>query len=231
MQGVVEWFREWGTIWGALAAMASVLVAVGFGRWGVPPVARFLRGLVELSRGIASLTELPQLLPTLHRLEALDQTVSHIYREVIPNGGGSLRDAVTATREAVKRTETALTLFINSTRAQWDGMGLFAVFEAAPDGAYTYTNATYQRWALRNEHELILTGWVATIAPRDRERVRQEWESCIEDVREMSIAYAMQDAIGRQFEVLCTAVPVREAHNGPVVKWVGVIKKKEGPTL
>lgn len=148
-----------------------------------------------------------------------------IHKELQPNGGKSLRDVVQVTREGVSRTEAALALFVNSTRAQWDGMGMFAVFETDANGENTYVNSTYQRWALRPERDLLGMGWVSTVALHDRVRVRAEWESCVEDMREFVCQYDMHTASGDEFSVLSTAVPVTAMRHSPVVKWVGVIRR------
>jgi PAS domain S-box-containing protein len=141
---------------------------------------------------------------------------------MVPNGGGSLRDVV-------NRTELALTVFINSSRAQWDGMGLFGVFEAAPTGEFSYVNNTLQKWTNRSEIEFRGHGWVNSVAASHREQVRQEWESCVQDMREFCMEFSMRRVDGTEFPVLWTASPVTHRTNGPVVKWVGVARRLNTP--
>lgn len=215
----------WGPFWALVAAACSVLVAVGFGRWGWPIVRRAARGVGRFTRGLLAIAELPRALPTLRRFKSLEQKVEGIYNEVHTDGCSSLRDTVNKTRDGVKRTEAALALFVNSTRAQWDGMGLFAVFETDANGMNTYANSTYQRWTLRSEAELLGLGWVNTISYADRQRVRDEWSSCVADMREFVCHYDMRTVRGEEFPVLCTAVPVTAMRHSPVVKWVGVIRR------
>lgn len=198
---------------------------MGFKKWGWPYVARFLKAVGGFFKGIAALSELPGHMPDIQRIAGVDAKLQSILKEVQPNGGSSLRDAVTLTRETTKRTEMALAVFINSTRAQWDGMGLFAVLEASPKGDFTYVNSTFMKWTNRSERELLGNGWLNTVETTDRRGVREEWESCIDDVREFTHAFTMCRVDGPSFDVLCTATPVTEYSNGPVVKWVGVIRK------
>ena len=224
---MVSLFEDIGVVGGAVATLCALLVTLGFKKWGWPRVTGFFRAVGMFFRGMAALTELPQYMPTITRLGAIDETLAKIHKEVIPNGGSSLRDAVTATRDTVKRTEVALTVFINTTRAQWDGMGVFAVFEADESGDYTYVNNTYQKWTGRSETSVRGAGWVNCIATEDRDRVRAEWDSCVEDAREFSLEFRMHRLDGSDFPVTCTASPVAEYAGGPVHKWIGVIRSSQ----
>ena len=222
---LVGFFRGLSIISGTLLTIASIFVTIGFKRWGWPYVQRFLNGVGGFFKGIAALSELPGHMPDIQRIASVDAKLQSILKEVSPNGGSSLRDAVTSTRDTAKRTEMALAVFINSTRAQWDGMGLFAVFEASPTGEFTYVNSTYMKWTNKSERDLIGAGWINAIDVDDRRYVREEWESCVSDIREFTKEYTMLRVDGAPFGVICTATPVTEYSNGPVAKWVGVIRK------
>lgn len=224
---IVGLFRGLGVIGGAISVIIGILMSLGFKKWGWPYVARASKAVGSFFRGIASLSQLPGFMPDVQRIASVDAKLQSILKEVSPNGGSSLRDAVNATRETAKRSEMALAVFINSTRAQWDGMGLFAVFEASPSGDFTYVNSTYMKWTNRNERDLLGAGWINSIDEEDRRYVREEWRSCVEDVREYTREYTMCKVDGQNFDVICTATPVTEYSNGPVVKWVGVIRKTD----
>lgn len=225
MEAALKFFEGLGVIGTALTAVATLFAAIGFKRWGWPPIRRVFTNVGGFCRGIGAVSELPQYIDVLRGVKNMETTVDRIHKEVIPNGGSSLRDAVTMTRDTVKRTETALALFINTSRAQWDGMGMFAVFECTPDGGYAYTNSVYQRWTNRSDTELLGYGWINALVHADRERVRVEWDSCVEDRREFAMSFRIRGAHGEEIPVLCTATPVTETHHGPVAKWVGVIRR------
>lgn len=225
MEGFASWFKQVDTLVEFLLVVVTLLTALGFGKWGWPVVVNAVRGIGRFFSGIAALSDLPAYGPMMKQVSEMDISLKRVLHEVSPNGGSSMRDAVNTTRDTAKRTEMALAIFINSTRAQWDGMGMFGVFEADAEGNHIYTNSIYQKWTNRSDHELGGIGWVNTIAFADRDMVRREWQSCIQDTREFVLNYRMRDVAGHEFDVICTATPVREAHNGPVVKWVGVIRR------
>lgn len=206
---IPELFSWLNTIGGALASFAALMVTIGFGKWGWPRVRSAVGASARFFKGVAAIGD-------------LQETVSKIHKEVVPNGGGSLRDVV-------NRTEMALTVFINSSRAQWDGMGMFGIFEAYPSGEFNYVNGVLQKWTNRSELSFKGNGWVNSISAPDREAVRQEWESCTEDVREFSMKFNMRRADGVEFPVLWTATPVTDRNGGPIVKWVGVVRRLNEP--
>lgn len=212
--GITGLFQQLGYVGGALAAFAAFAVAIGFKSWGWPRVTGMARGIAGFFRGVSNLG------PMVDRMARLETTLDKVYKEVMPNGGSSMRDAMT-------RTETAITVLINTTRAQWNGMGMFGSFEAHADGNYAYVNNQLQHWVNRSEHEFLGYGWVNSIAPGDRDRVRAEWESCLDDVRDFCLEFAMRRADGHEFPVVCTASPVTEYAGGPVVKWVGVVRRSD----
>lgn len=73
---------------GAAAVVAFVAGAVK----GVPPIYRFIRRSVKT---IDSLSELPEFIDkTRETLKSQDKALAAIKHEVLPNNGGSLRDAV-----------------------------------------------------------------------------------------------------------------------------------------
>lgn len=225
MEGFATWFKQVNTLGEFLLVFVTLLSLLGFGKWGWPVVVNAVRGIGRFFSGVAAMSDLPAYGPMMKQVSEMDASLKRVLQEVSPNGGGSMRDAVNTTRDTAKRTEMALALFINSTRAQWDGMGLFGVFEADAYGNHIYTNGIYQKWTNRSDIELAGAGWINAIAFDDRDMVRREWQSCIEDMREFVLNYRMRDSIGNEFDVICSATPVREALNGPVVKWVGVIRR------
>jgi PAS domain-containing protein len=225
MDSMSAWFSKLSAAGELLLLIVTLLTALGFKKWGWPLITSAAKSVGRFFSGVAALSALPDYIPMIQKFNSMDETMRQVLHEVRPNGGSSLRDAVNTTRDTAKRTEVALTLFINSTRAQWDGMGMFGVFECDANGNHVYTNATYQKWTNRSDKELGGTGWINAIVFADRDMVRREWESCIEDMREFVLNYRMRDVAGHEFDVICSATPVREAHNGPVVKWVGVIRR------
>lgn len=199
-------FEKLGVVGTGISATATACVALGFKKWGWPRVRKMGAGISRFCHGIASIGQ-------------LQATVDKIHKEVVPNGGSSLRDAV-------NRTELALTVFINTTRAQWDGMGMFGICEFNPEGELTYANGTYLKWVNRPEPAVLGSGWINCLVPRDRARVRAEWESCVDDQREFRCDYTLVREDGTELNVTGTRTPVSERPNGPVLKWVGLVQRR-----
>lgn len=203
MDFVVHLFEQAGIVWSALGALVTLIAAV----LGWKPVKRWLSAVGAFFKGMSKVGD-------------MDDKINKVLKEVLPNGGSSLRDSI-------NRTETAVTVLINTTRAQWDALGMFGIFEANAQGEYRYVNNELQRWVNHTEAEMLGYGWVNSVALSDRERVRNEWDSCMEDARTFMMDFLLRRADGSEFSVLCTASPVAEYAGGPVMKWVGVVRRQE----
>lgn len=219
----VAWLSQGNVVVTAIAGIAS---AVGFKTWGWPRVKRLGHGCASFSRGVRAISQLGEMLPAIGHLAAMEKTLATIQKEVLPNGGSSMRDAVNLCRDIAMRTEETLALWVNSSRATWDAMGLFGVSEFDAEGELIYTNTTMLRWVNAPAHEMLGTGWINAITPADRERVRHEWQSCLDDERMFSCEFNLRRADGEEIPVLSTRTPVRKIASGPVEKWVGVIQRK-----
>ena len=222
------WSQHLNAVDLALASLIAIAGHLGFRRWGWPRIKGMALGVASFCQGLRAISQLPHMLPAISHLQSIEQTLGTIRKEVLPNGGGSLRDAVNMTRDTAQRTEQALAIFINASRAQWDGMGMFGVIERDGHGNVTYANNTLQKWLNRSERDMLGGGWINAIAHADRERVRDEWESCIADVREFSMSYHMVRADGTEFPVSVVSTPVLEIASRGIAKWVGVIRREQG---
>lgn len=201
-------------------SVASLYFTPKVARWMIAKAKNFVAVLQALS-------ELPQVLPSLGRLTALDSSVKHVLREVLPNGGSSMRDTVNkiaSTQEDIKRS---LALQNGVMRAHYDADGVYARFETDGIGRNTWVNRTYMTWVNRSIDQVIGYGWINCIAPAYREHVRDEWELAISERREFAMRYKLRDAHGHEFEVDCVAVPV--AGDDPHIpeRWVGHIVRLE----
>jgi PAS domain-containing protein len=207
-------------VWGAIKLLRGGLVAMWNAVKSIPSIAR-------------AFVALPQLVEQSQKQAAMEQIIARIHKEVTPNGGASLRDAVSrqgieltaalqAQAQGLRRVESAVAVLSNSHRVAYDMQGRGAVFECDPEGLNSYTNHVYQQWTGRSESQLMGMGWVSCIFLEDREGVRDEWESAVEDGREFRMRYRLVDAAQQPFRVEAHASPVRD-HEGVIAKWVGVM--------
>lgn len=219
---------DWITAAGAAAAV--VWGAMKLIRGGIAAMWEAVKSIPSIARAFVAL---PQLVEQSQRQAAMEKVITRIHKEVTPNGGSSLRDAVvrqglefTAAlqeqAQGLRRVESAIAVLANSHRVSYDMQGRGAVFECDPEGLNGYTNHVYQQWTGRSESQLMGMGWVSCIFSADREAVRDEWESAVEDGREFRMRYRLLDAAQQPFLVETHASPVRD-HEGVIAKWVGVM--------
>lgn len=200
---------------------------------------RVLRWMFKKLRSAAAtfkaLMELPAVLPTLGQIQALNTSVSHVLREVLPNGGSSMRDTINHMARVqqeqnigLRALERALLLQTGVMRAHYDADGVYARFETDGLGRNTWVNRAYLRWVGRSIEQVLGYGWVNSIGLDDREHVREEWERAISERREFSMRYKLRDIHGHEFAVDCVAVPVAGEDPHLPERWVGHLVRVEG---
>lgn len=97
-------------------------------------------------------------------------------------------------------------------------------FEADVNGLLIDCSKTYLRWTGRQFNEMRNWGWITTVHPDDRARVRLEWEQAVVDSRQSVMRYRMIGVDGNVFEVEATATPIPEGML-PCEKFVGVVHR------
>jgi len=152
------------------------------------------------------------------RAAEMAESIRLIRAELTPNGGGSMRDETRRAARDVRMLGATFRAYVENTDE--------GIFEADFSGACTHSNATYLRWTERSIKDVIGWGWTNCIAEYDRERVREAWDSAVEEKREFSGRYAMVTASGSEFSVDTTAIPVRDPSNGETSGWVGHVRRR-----
>jgi PAS domain S-box-containing protein len=191
-----------GKIAGAITALIGLLVMM-------------LHGLKRLRVGIKKLID---------ALEKLDL----IKKEVTPNGGGSMKDLLAAQAKLQQKVSSD----ISGMKDQLDAMSLrqrlthdasgVGSFEASPSGLWTFASPTHCRTVGMALEDLLGMGWLNTICTEDREAVREEWQSCFEDVRAFDKEVCVAAPDGGCFASKMIVRPLRGA-DGSVRLWQGLI--------
>jgi len=163
------------TDWQQLAAVVGVL-------GGVAVTLRFLykigkAGVKKLRTNMFGIGDLKV------DIEALSEQVKFVVTEMKPNGGASVRDCL-------NRIELRQVL---QEQRQWAILSDMSVgvFEADAEGEFVRVNRKYLRMTGRSPEEVIGTGWINTIALRDRERVEAEWHTAIAEEREFESEFML----------------------------------------
>ena len=137
-------------------------------------------------------------------LETSIGKINEISKEFLPNHGSSLKDLLTKMQaELVKNTELTEKIL---TRQKWifDNREM-PIFEADEQGHCVWVNVAYVNLVKRDMNFLLGHGWKNVIAPEDRERVIQNWESCVKDGRDSEDTYSVVDANGVKTKVFTAA--------------------------
>lgn len=210
-------------------------------------ITSFMRGIATVGEMAPQLASLPaQLADTQTKLEGLDATfrartdqntatnnrlasladsVERIDKQLNPNGGGSLHDAVMRIANDLGGVKHNMYVINGVMRISWDQLGNFGTFYAALDGGFTFISAVVLRWCNRTLEEFTGRNWINYIHPADRAMVVTEWNSCISDKRNFQAEFRMISD-DEAFTVACKAEPMK-GEDGNVTMWIGVIQRSE----
>lgn len=95
------------------------------------------------------------------------------------------------------------------------------IFRTKPDGYTTYVNPRWSELSGLSFDEAMGDGWLNAVHPDDREVVKNNWESKVEDKEKSSFEYRFLKPDGSVVWVLGNAVP--ETIDGQVKGYVGTI--------
>lgn len=174
---------------------------------------RALAGLMELGTRAGDLTD------GLGRMADIEASLKAVKHEVLPNGGGSLRDAVS-------RTEASVQLFLSQQRARDDAEDEVVRLDIDDTGRVTWLAAALMRWTERTSDELKGHGWLSFIHPDEREDVAEEYTRCIRHRRQFDSGFRLIDRTGETTMVRMSAVPVTITASGKdQTRWTATMKR------
>lgn len=153
------------------------------------------------------------------------QVINEIYKQLKPNGGSSLRDAIDSIDSRLYRVERQQLVHNQVQQLIMLDSGL-AVFETDTDGECVKTNRTFQNLVGRSQDELLGNGWINCIEDNARRDVFKEWHEAVQQEREIHMTWTLVDNRYNRIEVNCKGFPLRDA-NGNVTGYMGFIRKSE----
>ena len=215
----------------AIAICTLIGILYGFVTWVLPKLRTVGSRMAAFFR---SIERIPAALDAIASIESIDQRLTLITKQVMPNGGSSMPDSMKRIEaklqdnsnkaEAIGKT---VNLMAATMRATSNTNPRMATFEASPLGALIDANKTYLRWTGRQLNEMLGWGWINTVHQEDREQVRHEWLQAIADVRTSVMKYRIVDEDGEVLHVEVTTTPIPEGVM-PCEKWVGVMYLADG---
>ncbi len=141
--------------------------------------------------------------------------VEHIYAELSPNGGSSVKDVVAKIARRLNILELRHQASLYETA--------YGVIYTDGDGALVWANPTFCRLVGRTVEELRGTGWVYAIAPSDRTRVTNDWEEAVRECRNFESAHSFIDMESR--ETACRVLAIRLPEELDATKAIGYFAK------
>ena len=141
-------------------------------------------------------------------IAALTTQVGLVVSELQPNGGASVRDSL-------NRIELRQVLQEQRQKAILSDMSV-GVFETNHEGEYIWVNRKYLRMTGRAPDEVKGSGWINTVAHRDRERVVLSWNKAIEEQREFEEVFMIITPDDKRCKVQARTYKMDNQDNNPL---------------
>jgi len=146
----------------------------------------------------------------------ISSMVNKVHGQLVPNGGSSLKDAVTRIEERIGRIETFQHASLAITgRAYW---------LSDSNGYCTYASPRLCERIGAAQEQVMGLGWISFIAQEDRDTCRREWLSATGDMREFHMPYTVISADGVSHKVWGHAVPMASTADGKSDGFIGWIE-------
>lgn len=124
----------------------------------------------------------------------MQKQITRILAEVMPNGGGSLRDAVSRVDKRLERVDERTTLNEQMQRASLADAS-HGIFHSDSTGRCIWVNAAYCKIVERLPENILKDGWQSHIQWEDRKMVLEEWAKTVASVREFDMSYSLTNGI------------------------------------
>ena len=154
----------------------------------------------------------------ISHIEKMSEKLTHVSKELQPNGGGSIKDQIKQIANDVKiiRIEKDATFYLSKEPS----------FKSDGKGYYTSINYALSQLVGVPESELLGLGWLNYVALEDKDRIWEEWENIIESGKEISLFYGIKNPTTMGvIPVKCRAVINRD--NDKILSVIGTIEPTE----
>jgi len=172
-------------------------------------IRTFLEHGVEVPKKVEEMTA---------KVDAIDAKVIDVIKEVKPNGGSSLRDAIARIELNQYVSDQQRRALINHSDVP--------AFESDGDGNCIWANRAYLRIVGKSIDEVLNYGWINNIAVNDQEVVRARWMEAIRDGRDFVLDYHIVNATGGAQLVHGQAFPIRDTKN-KVIGYNGTMEPRQ----
>lgn len=140
--------------------------------------------------------------------------IDTIFKELQPNSGSSLRDAINQMRNTLHTIEKRQRAWLS-----YEDQG---IFETDADGRTIWTNRAYLKMLNVTFEETQGNGWKNFIHPANRERVIGEWNAAVADKRDCKMPIKYLSADNEEICATCEAFAIKD-DEGKLTGYVGVV--------
>ena len=141
----------------------------------------------------------------LNSITKVHSQVEAIFKEITPNGGGSIKDKINVmSTEITENTKLTQQIF---HRQRWimDRRNE-PIFETTQAGEYVWVNYPFAELVGREKEDIIGHNWKNVIHEDDRHRVISNWDSAVKDGRSYEDEYRIITPHGNVVTVRSEAV-------------------------
>jgi PAS domain S-box-containing protein len=196
--------QKWPTVF---IAGSVVIAAVKY----APMAWRVVKQMYALARALEAVALLPE-------------RVDSLIKEVKPNGGSSLRDAIDSTARDISRLAYSIDELALRERTRWRMSTGAAGWESDHLGRFLRVNMEMCELLDCGEEDLTGTNWKNSVHSDDAQRVFSEWGRIINEGSDLSMSARLVDSNG-------ITIPVRlKAHamilGGRPIGWIGTAERE-----
>ena len=161
------------------------------------------------------------MLKNIHQKDLAD-----IKKELIPNGGTSIKDTVNKLAVSLDKVATSIdTLSVQGNRMELRQQNILnsvniPTFETDKNGECVFANKAYLELIGRSMEEIRGPSWINIIHPEDRAKVRAEWLAAVSENRNFEMTYRIVNREQMVFDISCAATPI--AGNGYIGKFESI---------
>jgi len=147
--------------------------------------------------------------------EKLD-IIEGLSRELVPNGGTSMRDSMNRVEASVVTLTSKLRMIVQLN--EWDA------FETDSKGNWTCSTGKFHEYVGLEQRDLLGYGWLNAVHPDDRERISREWAVAIKQERDWIAKFTtrhIETGQCREYRIKAQALRL----NGKLIGHLGLIEK------
>lgn len=154
------------------------------------------------------------------QMDKIGDIADIVLTEFRPNGGSSMRDAVTRIELNVQEVRKDV-MRIDARQGALVASLSDPIYEANAQGLFTKVNSAFLQLTGRSTDEVLGNGWELTVHPDDRKRVWEEWQAAVARRRAFESRFRMVDIDGTQYCVRSVAHPYTEPNAIEVFGFLG----------